>query len=595
MAKEETQKVLVPEEGGVDLKEVMDEKDRVRTVEHTPSLDGEGLEPVETNGGMTRAKWLACIALCFSYTTSFQQNSCTAAILKQIDEALGPTTYYNWMLTAYTIAVSVSLPISGGLSDIFGRKKFFLVGCTISLIGTVVALASQNVPMMIAAMALKGIGAGSQQLALAAIAEIVPNKHRGHAQAALDIVTLPWAVFGPLTGNAMVKYHKLSFRINFIIGAILNVISIVTAILWYHPPAGGRIVGKSQIRRVRELDWMGIFLMAVGIVLTLMGINFGGETFPWKSAGVISPLVIGLLCLVALGFWEWKVATNPFFAHELFIGNGRTFSLFLVITFVGGMSLYAAAAFWTQQCQGMFFRDPIKIGVSSIPGGVGGAIGGFLGGMLIGKVRFLSSNLMLMYGVAIKMIADGIFMTITPLKFKLALGAGFLAMFGVGFMLVALIVCTQLACKDKNIGLATLVLGSVRAMGGSVAVTIFTSIIHNTIKEDAGPRVGKVVVPMGVPVSSLPALVPLVIAGKDQKAAMLEGLTPELVKVTRDTLKWSWSLAFQRIYVAAIIFSAVALVAAFFARDVTHNMTDNVAVQLQNDTPNEKKKEETMA
>jgi MFS family permease len=69
--------------------------------------------------------------------------------------------------------------------------------------------------MMIAAMALKGIGSGSQQLALAAIAEIVPNKHRGTAQAALDIVTLPWAVFGSLTGNAMVKYHTLGVRGNF--------------------------------------------------------------------------------------------------------------------------------------------------------------------------------------------------------------------------------------------------------------------------------------------------------------------------------------------------------------------------------------------
>jgi hypothetical protein len=70
---------------------------------------------------------------------------------------------------------------------------------------------------------------------LAAIAELVPNKHRGNAQAVLDLVTLPWSVFGPLVGNAMVKYHHLSFRINFIIGIILNCISIATIYLWYHP------------------------------------------------------------------------------------------------------------------------------------------------------------------------------------------------------------------------------------------------------------------------------------------------------------------------------------------------------------------------
>lgn len=109
----------------------------------------------------------------------------------------------------------------------------------ISLVGTAIALASQNVPMMIAAMALKGVGSGSQQLALAAIAEIVPNKHRGTAQAALDIVTLPWAVFGSLTGNAMVKYHTLGVRTK---AFVMSVWSMLTLTLvqdqfhyWRHP------------------------------------------------------------------------------------------------------------------------------------------------------------------------------------------------------------------------------------------------------------------------------------------------------------------------------------------------------------------------
>lgn len=149
--------------------------------------------------------------------------------------------------------------------------------------------------------------------------------------------------------------------------------SIVTLWFWYHPPAGTRIIGKTQWERVRKLDWIGIVLMAVGIVLFLMGIAFGGGEFSWRSAGTIVPIVIGIFSLIAMGVWEWKVAKEPFFAHELFIGQGRTFPLFLVITFVGGMSLYAAAAFWTQQVQGMWYRDPITIGVSSIPGGFGGA------------------------------------------------------------------------------------------------------------------------------------------------------------------------------------------------------------------------------
>jgi hypothetical protein len=301
--------------------------------------------------------------------------------------------------------------------------------------------------------------------------------------------------------------------------------------------------------------------MAIGVVLFLMGVAFGGADFPWKSAGTILPIVIGICSLIALGIWEWKIASNPFFAHELFIGQARTFPIFLIITFVGGMSLYSAAAFWTQQVQGMWFRDPIKIGLSSIPGGIGGAgtfhfpdpirgmlmcvVGGFLGGVLMGKARLLSSRLMLIYGVVIKIIADGLFMTVTPNNFTSALGFGFLAMFGVGFMLVALIVSTQLTCNDRNIGLATLVLGSVRAMGGSLAVTIFTSIIQNTLKTDGPERVKHAVLPLKVPLTSLGALIKMVIGGQDRLAAQLPGVTPEAVRATRNALKWTWGLAFQ--------------------------------------------------
>lgn len=197
-------------------------------------------------------------------------------------------------------------------------------------------------------MILKGIGSGSQQLALAAIAEIVPNKHRGTAQAVLDLVTLPWAIFGPLAGNAMVKYSSLSFRINFIIGVILNLLSITAIKFWYHPPGGSLAPGESKMGRLRQLDWVGVFLMAVGIVLTLMGLAFGGTQFPWGSGGVIAPLMIGIISLGAFGFWEWKVAAAPFFAHELFVGKSRTFTIQLLLTFVSGMSLYTAAAFWVR-------------------------------------------------------------------------------------------------------------------------------------------------------------------------------------------------------------------------------------------------------
>lgn len=79
--------------------------------------------------------------------------------------AIGPTNYYEWLYEAGTITNSLALPLAGGLSDIFGRRWFFIIGALFSLLGSVIAVSSQNEPMFIAGMIVAGFGGGSQQLA----------------------------------------------------------------------------------------------------------------------------------------------------------------------------------------------------------------------------------------------------------------------------------------------------------------------------------------------------------------------------------------------------------------------------------------------
>jgi hypothetical protein len=108
------------------------------------------------------------------------------------------------------------------------------------------------------------------------------------------------------------------------------------------------------------MDWSGVFLLNSGLLLLLVGISIGGE-HPWSSAIVLSPLVIGIVELLAFWIWEWKGSTNPFMARELFAKQQRKFVMFLIVDFVAGMGLYAAAAFWAQLVRGMmssFFVGP---------------------------------------------------------------------------------------------------------------------------------------------------------------------------------------------------------------------------------------------
>ncbi|TLD20987.1 Neutral ceramidase B [Venturia nashicola] len=312
------------------------------------------------------------------------------AIVKSIDEALGPTTYYNWMLSADTITSTMSLPLAGGLSDIFGRRMFIIAGGFVSLLAAIIALAAGNLPTVIASAAVAGLGSGSQQLALAAVSELVPNNMRSSTgvSGSLDIALeclrgSNWQghhinsdAKPTLTqlGGAMVVYHgKYGFRINFIIGVVLNTISIGAAWIWYHPPSQGAKLGnRTKMQAFKDLDWTGVGIMNIGITLMLVAVGIDGTTVSWSSPALIAVVAISILSLAVFWLWEAKFARNPFMARELFAGKARTFTAFLLIDFVVGMVLYAAA-FWAQLLRGLWQGDPIKVGVLYIPGGIGGA------------------------------------------------------------------------------------------------------------------------------------------------------------------------------------------------------------------------------
>jgi Fungal trichothecene efflux pump (TRI12) len=130
--------------------------------------------------------------------------------------------------------------------------------------------------------------------------------------------------------------------------------------------------GRSRRKALQELDWTGVFLLNSGLLLVLVGISVGGSR-PWTSAVVLAPFLIGAIELLSFFFWEGKIAANPFMAKELFTGQFRKFIMFLVVDFVAGMGLYAAAAFWAQLVRGIWQGDPIEVGILSLPGGLGGA------------------------------------------------------------------------------------------------------------------------------------------------------------------------------------------------------------------------------
>lgn len=203
---------------------------------------------------------------------------------------------------------SIGFLLVGRLSDLYGRKWMVLSTGVLSLIGCILGGAAQNVTMLIVGNGCTGIGAAGQLSFGIVLGELVPNKQRGPIVTLVFLSSLPFAVFGPVIARSLIENTAAGWRWSFYIGIILNFLALVLYYFLYHPPSFEQLhVGKTRMQQTKELDFVGIFLFIAGCVLFLIGLSWGGGTYPWSSAQVLCPLLIGIVTVIVFfvyGTWQ---------------------------------------------------------------------------------------------------------------------------------------------------------------------------------------------------------------------------------------------------------------------------------------------------
>jgi hypothetical protein len=162
--------------------------------------------------------------------------------------------------------------------------------------------------------------------------------------------------------------------------------------------------GKTRLQEIKDLDWVGFALWTVGLCLFLLGISFGGDLLAWyghcfivlqdgyansfrKSGGTISMIVLGVLLIIGLGFYEaYYPQVFPLFPPAVF-RKLRAVTVVLVGTFLYGMLYYSTAILWPQQVQALYTTDLIKIGWYASSLGIAGIISSVIFGFLMTKVN----------------------------------------------------------------------------------------------------------------------------------------------------------------------------------------------------------------
>jgi EmrB/QacA subfamily drug resistance transporter len=234
-----------------------------------------------------------------------------ATALPTIGRQFHDVSSLSWVITAYLLASTAVAPVFGTLSDIYGRRATIIIAMSLFIAGSVLCAVAPNMPVLIVARGLQGLGGGGiLPIVQTVIADVVTPRERGQYQAYFSGVWMAAGIGGPILGGVFAEHLHWSmiFWINLPLGltSLAMLLPKMKKIPVYH--------------RLRKVDWLGgILLMAAAVVFMLV-LTWGGNRYLWLSPVIIS--MIGASVALALSFvWHASRAEEPFLPLPLMGGT----------------------------------------------------------------------------------------------------------------------------------------------------------------------------------------------------------------------------------------------------------------------------------
>ncbi|CAO2654543.1 Nn.00g112760.m01.CDS01 [Neocucurbitaria sp. VM-36] len=500
-----------------------------------------------------------------------------ANTLLLINADIGPSTDLNWVATIWTIGSAIGFLLVGRLSDIFGRK-WMVMGCNVlSMLGCIVGGTAKNIDTLVGANLMNGIAAAGQLSFGIVLGELVPNKHRGPIVTLVFLSSLPFAVFGPIIARTFILKTAAGWRWSYYLGIIFSGVTLILYQFFYHPPSYNQlhVGGKTKWQQFKELDFVGIFLFIAGTVLFLIGLSWGGTTYPWKSAAVICTIVLGAFTLVAFGLYEQYVFKGQAIMPPRLFKKLEYVAIVMVAT-IGAAVYYALTVLWPTILGTVYTTDVIKIGWASSVVGGGILLGQTFGGFALSYLPKVKWQL-----VVLSILGTAFLAAQAGLKadgYATFITLGVLATFVIGWVDNISFPGVTLLWEAQDIGLATGVLGSIRAMGGAVAQTVYVSILTNKVTEYLPAKVVPAATGAGLPADSLTALFAGITAGD---FSTVPGITPEIIAAVGGAVQQAYIDAFKMVFYATIPFGVLLIVFSYLSPNFEIYLSMNVAKRLQ--------------
>jgi EmrB/QacA subfamily drug resistance transporter len=518
------------------------------------------------NPGLTHRQILTIMSglLLGMFLASLDQTIVSTA-MRTIADKLDGQTAQAWVTTAYLVTSTVSTPLYGKLSDIYGRKPFYLFAIAVFLLGSVLCGQAHSIYELAGYRALQGLGAGGLlSLAFAIIGDLVAPRERAKYQAYFTSVFATSSVLGPVAGGFFAGQDTIlgidGWRFIFYLNVPLAIAAFYVVFRNLQLP-----VKRSDHR----IDYLGAALLASTVVPILLLAEKGRE-WGWSSTLSLSMMAVGLLSFLAFVPRESRMGEDAILPLRIF--KDKVFAVVSVVALLVGMVMFGGLVLMPLYLQIVKEETPTKAGLMMTP---------FMAGLMItslivGRIMQRTGRYKVfpIIGTAVLFVGMLLFSTLkydTPIPQAMA----YMVVVGIGLGLTMqmLVIAVQNALPPQDMGLSTSSVTFFRSMGGTLGAAVALAVLFGTVLGNIKDRLTEA----GLPSASVNS------TGLDNTTELLAKLPAPIKTIVLEGFADSMHTVF--LVVAAVVVPA--FIGTFFIKEVPLRTQSGLAAQRSGETDGE--------